>query len=132
MSMGVSSGWYRAVQPHISARHLSRDTFIATVMDDEVHILTRKVSRMIHRTLFNAHNISPLRLTLLSTVLLDELITGFPVLLLVPNLEKSFVLKLIDFANRGKEQQCACSHNSKHTYQDGESQTDQSTKYTGK
>jgi predicted MFS family arabinose efflux permease len=34
---------------------------------------------MIHRILFNARNISPQRLTLLSTVLLDELITGFPV-----------------------------------------------------
>jgi len=53
--------------------------FIATAMDDEAHILTRKVSQMIHRILFNARNISPLRLTLLSTVLLDELITGFPV-----------------------------------------------------
>jgi len=52
---------------------------IAIAMDDEAHILTRKVSRMIHRILFNTRKISPLRLTLFSTVLLDELITGFPV-----------------------------------------------------
>src|SRR6266566_704013 len=77
--MGVSSSWYRSVQPYISARHLSRDMFIATAMDDEAHILMRKVSRMIRRILFNARKILPLRSTLLSTVLLDELITGFPV-----------------------------------------------------
>jgi len=53
--------------------------FIATAMDDEAHILMRKVSRMIRRILFNARKILPLRSTLLSTVLLDELITGFPV-----------------------------------------------------
>jgi hypothetical protein len=52
---------------------------IAIARDDEAHILTRKVSRMIHYILFNARKISPLRLTLLSTVLLDGLITGFPV-----------------------------------------------------
>lgn len=77
--MGVSSGSCRPAQPDVSARHLSQDMSIAIAMNDEVHILTRKVSRMIHRILFNARKISPLRLTLLSTVLLDELITGFPV-----------------------------------------------------
>jgi predicted MFS family arabinose efflux permease len=79
MSMGVSSGWYRIVQPDISVRHLSQGMSIAIAMDDEAQIFTRKVSRMIHRILFNARKISPLRLTLLSTVLFDELITGFPV-----------------------------------------------------
>ena len=77
--MAVSSGWCRPAQPDISARHLSQDMIIAIAMDDEAHILTRKVSRMIHRILFNTRKISPLRLTLFSTVLLDELITGFPV-----------------------------------------------------
>ncbi len=77
--MAVSSGWCRPAQPDISARHLSQDMIIAIALDDEAHILTRKVSRMIHRILFNTRKISPLRLTLFSTVLLDELITGFPV-----------------------------------------------------
>src|SRR5215472_15505386 len=77
--MGVSSGWCRLAQPDIFARHLSQDMSIATAMNDEAHILTRKVGRMIHHILFNARKVSPLRMILLSTVLLDELITGFPV-----------------------------------------------------
>ena len=77
--MAVSPGWCRPAQPDISVRHLSQDMIIAIAMDDEAHILTRKVCRMIQRILFNTRKISPLRLTLFGTVLLDELITGFPV-----------------------------------------------------